>query len=357
MTRYEERLEKDLANLKGELADLAGGVETELGHASHALFTGDAKLAYQVILGDLPINRASRQLDKLCHRFFAVHLPSAGHLRCVSTVMRANIELERIGDYAVTICRESVQIGHVPRGVIGQHLERMSEEAQSTLRQAIAAFTGGDPDEARRDIQRAREVARGFDDVFDSLADEEGKIGAKELFYYLVIFNKLARVVAQAKNICEETLFALTGESKAPKSYRVLFLDEDNSILGPMAQAIGRKSFPQWGEFTSAGRRAAEAMHADLGRFLADRGVELASHSPMALDPAAALADYHVVVSLQGPVRSYVDSIPYQTSALEWEVGEPPVGAGDTTASLETLYRTLALQVRDLMVTLHGEEE
>ena len=40
----------------------------------------------------------------MCHSFVARHLPSAGHLRFVSSVLRLNVALERIGDYAVAIC-------------------------------------------------------------------------------------------------------------------------------------------------------------------------------------------------------------------------------------------------------------
>ena len=69
----------------------------------HALLTRDRELAAEVILGDLPINREVRAIDALCHAFVARHLPSAGHLRFVSSVLRLNVELERIGDYAVTI--------------------------------------------------------------------------------------------------------------------------------------------------------------------------------------------------------------------------------------------------------------
>ena len=359
MAHYEQRLERDLAIIKEKVADLAAGVQTNFRDASRALFTGDQKLAYSVIMADHPINRASRELDKICHRFFAVHLPTAGHLRFASAVMRVNIELERIGDYAVTVCREAVQIGHPPEGDIGQHLGRLADEAMAILGQAFAAFSGGDTDQARRDIEKAREVTRGFNEVFKTLVNEEGKIHVEDLLYYLVIFNKLGRVVAQAKNICEETVFAFEGRTKAPKVYRVLFLDEDNSVLGPMAQTIARKNFAQWGEYDSAGRQAADAINGNLGRFLAERGLELAYRSPRALDPAADLADYHVIVSLQGPVKSYIDAVPFQTVALEWEIGGPPADSdsADTIAQLEAIYRALALEVRDLMVTLHGEEE
>ena len=147
MSKYEARLESDLAHISEKLANLGEAVESALKDASRALFTAEEELAYKVILGDFPINRASRELDKICHGFFAVHLPSAGHLRFISSVMRVNLELERIGDYAVNICREAVQIGHLPEGILGQQMEGMSREVQDILGKAIAAFKGGDPEQ------------------------------------------------------------------------------------------------------------------------------------------------------------------------------------------------------------------
>ena len=97
MSQYEARLERDLGRIRVEIRDLAEAVQVSLETASRALFAGDHELSYSVCLGDHPINRASRALDKACHGFIAVHLPSAGHLRYISAVMRANLELERVG--------------------------------------------------------------------------------------------------------------------------------------------------------------------------------------------------------------------------------------------------------------------
>ena len=357
MTHYEERLERDLEHIKEKVGDLSERVEGMLKDSSLALFTNNERLAYSVILGDHPVNRASRELDKICHRFFAVHLPSAGHLRFVSSVMRVNLELERIGDYAVTICRESVQIGHPPKGTIGSHLGRISEEAQGILRRAIAAFKDGDTDQAGSDMDDARKATRGFDDVFRVLVKEEGNLRVEELFYYLVVFNMFGRVFDQAKNICEETIFSVTGQTKAPKTYRILFLDEDNSILGPMAQAVARKNFPEWGEYTTAGRIASTAISGEAIRFLEELGIESITTSPRALDAAGDLSNYHAIVSLQGPVKSYVDKVPFETLALEWQIGDLPRDSDEGNAQLEALYRSLALQIQDLMLTMHGEEE
>jgi phosphate transport system protein len=357
MTHYEERLERDLSLIREKLSGLAESVSTALELACRALFTSDEKLAHQVVLGDLPINRASRDLDKTCHRFFAVHLPSAGHLRFVSAVMRVNLELERIGDYAGTICKESTQIGHRPNQAIGTDLEQMATASRAILSQALQDFQEGNAEQARLNADKGREVTRGFERVFKALVEEEGRLPAAELLYYLVVFTRFCRVVDQARNICEETVFAITGEPKAPKSYQILFLDEGNSTLGPMAEAIARKHFPNSGVYSSAARQAAETLDPNLGSFLESRGISSNDLTPTALDPAADLSGFHVIVSLQGTVRSYVETIPYQTIALEWEVdGTPTSDGGATTEELEHLYRALVHQVEDLMATMHGDE-
>ena len=356
MTHYEERLAQDLARIKDKVADLAQNVETAIQNALQALFSADEKLAYEVVLNDHAINRASRGLDKLCHKFFAVHLPSAGLLRYISATMRANLGLERIGDYAVTICRESVQIGHPPQDTIAKDMARLSDDTQETLKQAISAFNNSDADLAKNNIEQARDVTREFDSVFKELINQETKLPVQEMLYDLVIFTMLSRVVDQAKNICEETVFAVTGETKAPKTYHVLFLDQDNATLAPMAEAIARKNFPEWGAYASASKQAVNATNSHLVRFLEERGIKNPS-PPTTLDPTADLSDCHVIVSLQGPVKSYIDTIPFSTIALEWEAGDPPTDSDDTAAQFEKLYRTLALQIQDLMDTIHGEEE
>ena len=350
MSQYEARLEKDLAHIREKLAALAISVQTGLADAGGALLTADAARAYTVVLGDHPINRASRELDRICHGFFAVHLPGAGHLRFVSAVMRVNLELERIGDYAVNICREAVQIGHTPAEAFRPRIEGMVDAAREVLSEAIAAFATDDAERAQRGIVMANQVTRGFGAVFHALAGAEGNLRVQELFNYLVVFNSLDRVVDQAKNICEEAVFATTGQTKPPKSYRLLFLDEDNSLLGPMAQAIAARNFPQCGEYDTAGKRAAAAVNENLDRFVAERGVELKTLIPKALDPADELTAYHVIGSLQGPVHTHIEAVPFHTIALEWKMDDV---AGE---ELENLYRELAAQIGELMTTLHGGE-
>ncbi len=351
MSHYEERLERDLSQIKQQVALLAGLVEKALDNAVHALLADDDALAYATVLADNRINAVSRELDRMRMAFIGVHLPSGSHLRLMAAVVRTNVALERIGDYAVTICREAVRIVR-PQGLLEREIELMANESRQMLKQAVDAFLEGNAEKAKATMVIADQVERTFDVVFDDLVGQGDNFSVKDLFAYLTVFNSLERVSDQAKNICEDTVYAVTGQDKGAKSFRILFLDEDNSLLGPVAEAIARKNFPDVGEYHSRGRNAG-TLDSTAIALLQDLGIDLESHQPQAM-PAhhRELATFHVIVSLQGPVKSYVEEIPFSTVALEWEIIRP----GGVQPDLRMVTREIALQISNLATVLRGEE-
>jgi len=359
MSHYEERLEQDLGKIREQIAGMADKVEEGLKNSVRALQTGDRKLASTTIIEDHSINRSMRESDRLCHAFIALHLPSAGHLRLLSSAIRANIELERIGDYAVTIARVSQQLAAPPEGALGRELERIAGEAQLMLSQAITAFKELNAEMAKATMVLEQGMESDLDSVYAELAANEDRERIKELLAVFSVLTHLKRVADQAKNLCEETVFAVTGETKTPKVYNILFVDDDNSCLSQMAEAVARKAFPGSGRYSSAGRQPAAALNAAMVQFMGQRGFDLGDARPAPLDLThTEMANKHVIVSLQGPVTDYFAAIRFHTTGLEWEVGSTPGGDDDTqtTQRLETIYREIAVQVRDLMETLRGPD-
>ncbi|MGD8327923.1 MAG: PhoU domain-containing protein [Acidobacteriota bacterium] len=361
MTHYEERLEEDLTQIRAATARIAEDVQDALKESVHALLAGDADRAYGVVLGDHPINRAVRASDRRCHAFVARHLPSAGHLRFVSATLRLNIELERIGDYAVAIARESVQLSAPPSAAIARDIELIAERTHRVLGEAVRSFLEGNAELARATKKSAYDVEHIYENVFnDLLAEgERRERPLKDLFALLVVYNRIGRVADQAKNICEDTVFAVTGATKAPKVYKVLFVDEHNDCASQIAEQIGRKAFSNSGEFDSAAWDPADKLSPTLLGFMERRGhtLELAVASSMATT-VHELNDYHVVVSLNGEVREHIDELPFATIFLRWNVGDCPADMSDSDAEekLDDIYRELAGRVEDLMETLRGED-
>ncbi|MCG6869770.1 MAG: phosphate signaling complex protein PhoU [Gammaproteobacteria bacterium] len=358
MSHYEERLEEDLGKIHQRIADMARDTSLALKNAVHALQTGDHELASKTILGDHEINRTMREIDDMAHGFLAVHLPSGGHLRFLSSVIRANIAFERIGDYAVTIARVSEQLSAPPSGEIGRELERISNQAQTMLRQAISAFDEQNAEMAKATMVMEREMEYDLDTVYGELTQNTEMQKVKGLLGIFAVLSYLKRTADQAKNICEDTVFAVTGETKAAKVYNIVFLDEDNATLGQMAEAMARKTFPNSGNYASAGRNPAAAIDATMERFMREHGCDLSGARPKPIDLThQELAEKHVVVSLQGPVKSYLPELPFHTTGVEWELDGIPTGQDEsaTNAEWESLYRDVAVRVRDLMETLRGK--
>jgi phosphate transport system protein len=361
MPLYEERLSNDLARIRDEVGGLGAAVERALRNSVQSSLAGDKVLANQTVLGDHPINRTTHEISRLCYAFLAVHQPSAGHLRQIASIVRLVSELERIGDYAVTIAREALQLPHPPSGLLRQEMEDMAERAQTCLERSIAAFSEKNAELARDTLLVASQAKGRGDVIYADLVEESEKRGERirYLFDMLITIGRLKRVSDRAKNICEEALFTITGETKARKVYRILFLDRRNDCQSQIAEAVARRTFPHSGEYSSAGRSSAADLAPGLFSFLESHGLALGVVKPKVLEPdVEKAAGYDAVISLDGPMSEYLPGQPFRTVFLEWDVGSAPEGVNDADAEQTYLpiYREIGVRLRDLMETLHGTE-
>jgi len=366
MHQYEERLENDLRLIRDMIGESGRRVETALKQSCRALFTRDLDLAYHTILEDQAINRLAKSLDRRCHEFVARHLPSAGHLRFVSAALRVNIALERIGDYAVTLCRETVRLSSQPHGLVRRDLDLLVEEVQAGLAEALDAFAESNPDLARGTKDMLTRIGRGFDRVFEDLAvaAREESRSIQDLFSLLLIFNRLSRVCDQAQNICEETVFSVTGKLKGPKRHKILFVDERNDCKSKMAEAIARKGFPESGDYSSAGWAPLSSLSPGFIRFMDSHGHDVAGTGPARLETAGDLLnDYDLVVALESGFSDHVPEIPYHVILQHWCVDRCPnrcptqeVDEKAHWSHYEAIYRQVAQLVAELMEILVGEE-
>jgi phosphate transport system protein len=354
MSHYEQRLERDLKALRERIAAMAEDVRHGMDNAVRALLKGDRQLAGSTILADHPVNRTMREIDAACHAFIAVHLPSGSHLRLLSSVIRVNIALERIGDYAVTIARASEQSSKPPSGRMAQELERFSHEVQVMLGQAISAFDTLNAELARGTMVLEREMEFDLDGIYAELISNPNQSSAQSLLNTFTVFSNLKRAADQAKNMCEDTVFAVTGQTKAPKAYNILFIDQDNAGASQMAEAIARKNYPLSGNYRSAGKAPASALDEYFAQFLDDKGFDPGSLRPALIDLSEhELAELHLVISLQGPVQDYLPQLPFHTTGLQWDVG---TDQATDEEGMTGMYRELGARISELMELLRGKD-
>lgn len=349
MSHLEERMESDLNYIRDWLWNIGEDVEKALRNAKKILLLRDPDMAYDVILGDHPINRDSRQCDRLCHTFIARYLPGAGALREMASTIRINVILERIGDYAVTICRESLQLEAPLPEKFSAKIDAIADDSIEILAGARTAFREGNAEQAIALMQAAKRMEGRMDGFYDELFAEDDRMDATTMMVIFVVFNMFKRVADQAKNVCDQTVFAVRGVAKLPKVYRILFLDQPGSGLGQLAAAIGKKNFPDTAEFTCATPGVTEQPSDALLEFLAETGLpdsELVTERLEGLEHD--FSDYTVLVSVNGRVSDYVNKVPFHTSALNWSLPDSSDLAGH--------YRQLRSQIIDLVTLLAGTE-
>lgn len=348
MSHFEERMEADLNIIRDRLWKIGEDVDTALHNAKKTIILRDSELAYQTVLGDYPINRESRQCDRLCHTFIARHLPGAGQLREMAATARVNVALERIGDYAVTISREALQITSPVSAQLTQDIDAMFDESVSLLSDARKSFRDGNADVAIALMKVAKRVQNRMDGVYETLFAEDDRLDGVSMMALFVVFNLLKRIVDQAKNICDQTVYAVKGIAKIPKTYRILFLDQAGSGLAQLATAIGRKNYPESGFFMAATPKTADPVSPGLQEFLTEVGLpdedlvteqlEFSKHD---------LDEFTIIVSLKGQYQDYISKVPFHTSALNWELSE-----GD---DLKQSYRVLREKIQQLMIQMAGD--
>lgn len=228
------------------------------------------------------------------------------------------------------------------------------------LHQAIASFNQENVELARSTKLLDSQVDHTFQNAFADLSDEKNKETwvLRDLLGLLSVFYSLERVSDLSKNICETTLFAVSGETKKRKPVKILFLAESDNHLCRMAESIGIKSFSRCGKFTRAGRNPEREEDADLSRFMEEYGVDFESSKFSTIEMLPRLDEFNVIVSLQGPVSTYISALPFNVVALEWQ--GPPVAA---TASEEEKHRAfkelfvyLSEKIHDLMEIMRGKE-
>ncbi|MEZ4425580.1 MAG: PhoU domain-containing protein [Gemmatimonadota bacterium] len=359
MSHYEQRLEQDAQALRSGVAKVGKWVSENVADAVRALTTNDKVLANRTILRDRAVNRQIDDLDHLCHVFVIRHLPSAGHLRLVSSVLRVNVALERIGDYAVTACRELLQLSApLPEGVAAD-IAILGDQAGAALRNAVEAFVTGDLSKAAQAEGMAKQVDPTFLKTYRDLtqAGDRDERQTRDLFSTLLAARVIKRVADQAENLCEQTQFQVTGESKGHKTYRILFFDERGALLSRMAQSFAEEAYPDTGRFRSAGYAPADHFDPGLLAFLQQRGVHVEG-APVALAKALDVPKhYHVIVGIGAKASNHIKDIPFRTVTLTWDLGTALQEAERVpeTERYSALYRAVADHVTALMETLGVE--
>ena len=209
----ERHFERDLEELKDRLLWMGSLAERAVHQAVQAVLEADASLAQRVLAEEPAVNDLQIEMDERVLQLLALYQLMAADLRFVLAVARINADLERIGDQAVNIAESALRIIRHPQVKPYVDLPRMSELAQSMMRDSLNALV-------RRDLELARNVLT-RDDQLDRLRDQtfrelltymmENSAVVFPAFELILVAKNLERIGDHATNIAEDVIYMAAG--------------------------------------------------------------------------------------------------------------------------------------------------
>jgi phosphate transport system protein len=204
----------ELKELKEKLLHEAGLVERAIQDAIKALLERTSDVARKVIEDDDSINTLEVEIDEFCLKLLALRQPAARDLRFITTAIKINYDLERIGDMAVNICERVLELNQESQLKPYIDLPTMANIVQTMVKESLDAFVKEDVQLALKVTQDDEKVDNYLDQIFRELLtymmqDARTISRATRLLF---ISKNLERMADHAVNIAELVIFMVEGK-------------------------------------------------------------------------------------------------------------------------------------------------
>lgn len=206
--------EMELNQLHNELLRMGSIVEKQINQCIKALAEQDVKLAEEVIKNDDMVDKLMRDIEDKSIKLIAMQQPIATDLRFIFTCINIVTDLERMADHAVDIAKIAIRLKD--QAYIKELIDipKMGNIVGDMIKEALDAYV-------ERDLDKAYEIAKRddiidkiyknvFSEMFTVMAQDTSKIEQGAQFLFVCKF--LERVADHVTNICEWTIYIVTGE-------------------------------------------------------------------------------------------------------------------------------------------------
>lgn len=209
-----KHLERDIHLLHQKLMNLFGIVEKMIDNAVRALCEKRIELAQEVIQTDALVNTTEVEIEEDCLKILALHQPFAGDLRRIATVMKINVELERMADLSCNIAERAECMHQHPFFPMPDKLPFMVDEAKEMIRTALNSFVESNAELARNVISLDAEVDRYNLEIIGKLQSlmRQDPTLVEPALHCFSASRHIERVADLAENIAEDVIYLVDGD-------------------------------------------------------------------------------------------------------------------------------------------------
>lgn len=208
-----EKFEQELKGVQDQFIALSNLAISTLNKSFNALISYEVDDALSIIENDVYINRLEEEINDRVILLIAKQQPVATDLRRLIVYIKAAHDMERVGDYAVNIAKETIRMGKTEFASPIKNIEKMRAITITMLNEVMKAFI-------EENIEEARKVAE-LDDQVDNLYGQtihqllkEGSDNPKSLSQVTqlaFVCRYLERSADHATNIAEELIYMVKG--------------------------------------------------------------------------------------------------------------------------------------------------
>lgn len=205
---------QELREIEESVITMATMVESEIARAMQALTQRDVALAEGVVVSDGEVNEMQRTIRSRCINVIALQAPVARDLRELITVQLVINELERMGDHAVGISKQTLRIRDYETSPIAYELSELAKLVREQVRACIQAFVDVNVQQAREICVKDDEVDQQYRTIFNEVLGLMTRDSASVPVATSLLFiaHDLERIGDRVTNICEDVIYMVSGQ-------------------------------------------------------------------------------------------------------------------------------------------------
>ncbi|WP_142414476.1 phosphate signaling complex protein PhoU [Hathewaya massiliensis] len=206
--------ESSLRDMHNDLLRMGSIVEKQIFDSIKALENRDLELAEKVIKNDDIIDNTEKEIEDMAIKLIAMQQPLASDLRTIFTTTKIVTDLERIADHAVDIAKITKKLSkdEYVRELV--YIPKMSEIVKSMIKDSLDAYVEGSIDKAYEVCRRDDKVDELYKIVFNEMIEimKNNSEHTNQATQFLFVCKFLERIADHTTNICEWTIYLVTGK-------------------------------------------------------------------------------------------------------------------------------------------------
>jgi len=211
----ERSFDIQIEKLKTKIIKMCSIVDEQIGLAINSILNNDKTLADSVIEMEEKVDKFDVKIERICQKLFALNQPVAMDLRLIMSALKINSNLERMGDLASNIARNSKDLSKYPDFIKRINFEEIARTVREMTKKSFDSFINSDTELAKNVISS--------DNQLDNLVNKDSKIlieimkekseNVENALIIHSVLQEIERIGDHAVNISEEVYFILKAQS------------------------------------------------------------------------------------------------------------------------------------------------